>query len=117
MKEIKNKSEGAALAKLWILILNELGIVNRIPSLINRYVERESHCSLSRKKKSKSTITADHDSESMTWKVFLNLIFNVLRIPRIDFTITLYHPNGEKSIHTVKIDKRDVEYEDKKDDK
>jgi len=103
--KLDDRSEGSALAVLWRNILVEKGIVSRVPAMIRRYLDTDvTSKSVQMKKKSKSSITNDVTSKSMSWRVFISLLKDVLKVKDVRFTVTLTFRNGEKSVHSVNVD-------------
>ena len=86
--------EDGMLTKLFRNIITSTGIINNIGSYMNAYVRKGG-------KKPKSQITKLILDEGMTWKSFIFLIFEVLRVVRIDITLNLHYENGEVSEHRM----------------
>ena len=103
-KPVKSNEEGSVLARLLRSVINELNLVNRIDFLVTDYVRRGKNTATKHKTKSSmiSAITAD----TLTWKQFVDIIFNVLRVESISITLTLKHRNGSKSLHSIDVSKR-----------
>lgn len=98
--------EGGALVKLWrdIIIKNKLG--SSINVLINRYLNKDAINGTSGSnitKKTKSSITKDISADSMTFSVFLHLLFNLLNVKVVTVSIKIKFANNEESITSVEI--------------
>jgi len=96
MKKPSNLEDGM-LTKLFRKILFDTGIVNNIGTYINSYVRSGG-------KKSKSQINKIILDEGMSWKSFIFLIFDVLRITKLDIKIKLHHESGEVTEHTMEFE-------------
>ena len=96
------KTEAGALAKLWKKIIIETGMEHSLDNMINRYA-RKSSTMKAGKLKTKSHITKDIHSKSMSWKTFVDLLLNFVGVLKFDITIKLYYRNGDTSLHTMTI--------------
>jgi len=116
--EFKDKTTSnphGVLAKLWRSIVIENNLLNTLDYLVNRYVNNTARTAAKNiRRKTKSTLMADITAKEMTWKKFTNLVFNYLGAIRMDITVKLTFPNGNKSYHTVSMVKADAEEQIKK---
>jgi hypothetical protein len=103
LSSVEDTTEGGILSNLWRKILKDLNITNKIPALVVMYLNKENMKSVKLKKKSKTSLVNDITSSNMTWKVFLNLIINLLNVNKMTFTVTLEFKNGEKSVHSIDV--------------
>lgn len=106
--KVTGNNEGAILAKLWLLVLEETNLKNAVIPLINRYVNK-SNSMKSVKRKTKSSLIKNIHSKDMTWKIFLDLMFNFINVKRIDFHMRITHANGDTSIVTLPIVHNNIE--------
>lgn len=102
-KQISNNESGV-LAKLWRKILIENNLENALPLLINMYIKNNDETdgrSLTVKKKNKSTLTSNITATDMTFKTFLDLVFRLLKVTKIDISVKLTFSNGRETTHSV----------------
>jgi hypothetical protein len=98
LKEPPNSNEdGSVLTLLWRRIINDLGIVDRMPSYIARYTRLAER----KKLKTLSGLKSDITGETMTWRVFLHLARYILMVKKIKITIELTLPDDTVSSHSV----------------
>lgn len=103
-----DKSEGGSLARLWRSILrnNNMLNINTVEFLANRYVKNTAIVKSEIKnisRKTRGSIINNITATDMTWKVFLDLLFNVLNVAKITITIKLTHANGSESLSSIVI--------------
>lgn len=102
-----NKNESGVLAYLWRKILLENNLMPSLGMLISRYI-KEQDITAGRvsnlKKKNKTTLVNNIGAQEMTFKTFLDLIFNFLKVRRLDISIKLTYHNDKTSEHSVSID-------------
>ena len=103
-----NKTEGSILTNIWRGLLKELDLVSvsKIYRLIDVYMTRHKandKGSISIRSKNRTSITNDMSADAITWKTFLNLIFNVLRVKKMDITITIHHENKTTTTYSTTI--------------
>lgn len=108
--KITGNSEGAILATLWLKVLEETNLINAVEPLIDRYVNK-SNSMKSVKRKTKSSLTKNIHSKDMTWKIFLDLMFNFINVKRIDFSIKITFANAETRVITLPVNHNDIEEE------
>lgn len=104
LKKPVAKNEAGVLAGLWRNILKENHFIPAIDVLVNRYVNKQNRDSDklgSVRLKAKSTLLSNISSSEMTFKTFLDLIFNFLGVKKIHISIKLTFSNGEESIHSI----------------
>jgi hypothetical protein len=110
MSDIKfdqvSRSEGGTLAKLWRKILEENNYLPAIPFLVNRYIRTTNEMSnrvTDVKRKTKSTLIANITATDMTFKTFTDLLFNFLRVKRIEITVKVTLPNDTVREHSITV--------------
>lgn len=100
-KPVSN-SESGILAAIWRKLIKDNGIVNALHLLVNRYIT-DTDPTKGRvkniKRRNKSTLISNICSSEMTFKTFIDLIFNLLRASKLDIHVKVTFANG-KSIHT-----------------
>lgn len=104
LKKPVAKNEAGVLAGLWRNILKENHFIPAIDVLVNRYVNKqnkESDKLGSVRLKAKSTLLTNISSGEMTFKTFLDLVFNFLGVKKIHISVKLTFSNGEESIHSI----------------
>lgn len=100
-KPVASRVEGSALSNLWRVVIQDLNVVEAIPSMIERYSRGNKSTSI--KLKSKSTMENDIRSESMSFKVFVYLLKHILKVKKMTFSVTLEFANGDKSVHSQEV--------------
>lgn len=88
--KIKSKDMGSLLSKLFRQIIKETGLINKIGELRDRYVE-SSKLTEHSKEKTPSQVNTMIGSEQMSWKTFIDLTVNLLRVKKITIIIKLDH--------------------------
>lgn len=99
---ITSTSEGAKLAKLWRIIVRDLNIAKNVEYLVTRYADQGKQNSAI-KRKTKSSMMKNITDEAITWKTFLDIMFNVLRVKKMTITVSLEHESGSKTLHSLTI--------------
>lgn len=93
-KKIVGTSPGNILAQLLRDTIKRLGLLPEIPFLVDECIE-----GLTRKdpntKRTKSSLDAEILSEDMTFKTFINVLVNILRVDEVDFVLDVKY--GERS--------------------
>ena len=106
LTDINNRTEGSVLATLWRNVLTETNMLPALDYFVDRYVNNskgmESRVKAV-KRKTKSTMMKNVTANDMTWKTFLDLMFNFLKVKRIVISIKLTHPGGNESVHSVTV--------------
>jgi len=106
LSDINNRTEGSVLATLWRNVLKETNMLPALDYYVDRYVNNtkgmESRVK-SVKRKTKSTMMKNVTANDMTWKTFLDLMFNFIKVKKIVISIKLTHANGEDTIHNVTV--------------
>lgn len=116
-RPINNNKEGALLSKLFRKIVTELSLINRIHFLIDRYTKVAVGSDVKAvKRKTRSSLVNNIVADEMTWKTFMDLMFNLLRVKKCKFTVELTHQNGVVSKHDLMVVK-DTSTDDKDDSK
>lgn len=95
-------TETGTLAKLWRKILVESGIMPGITFLVNRYLARTKTDSNMLKKKNRSTLLTDICATEMSWKSFVDLLFNFLNVKEVEFIVKIKW-NSRETSHSVSV--------------
>lgn len=106
LSEPTSKTESGVLAKLWRSILRENGYAPALGPLVERYLTSQEEMTKripSLKKKNKSTLVSNITSTEMTIKTFLDLVFNLLRVRKLDISVKLTFHNGKETVHSVSV--------------
>ena len=101
---ITSGAEGAVLGKLWRKVIADLSIASRLKLLIDMYATKTGGISsrvATEKRKTKASLVNNIISEDMTWKVFYDLLHNVVGVKKFAISIKLYHANGSVTVHSV----------------
>jgi len=109
-KKITGNNEGATLAKLWLKVLEESNLIHAVGPLIDRYVNK-SNSMKSVKRKTKSSLIKNIHSKDMTWKIFLDLMFNFINVKKIDFSVKITFANGDTRVVNLPIDHNNLDGE------
>ena len=109
LPDVYPRTENGLLAKLWGKVIRENSYQNRLIYLISRYA-RKADAMSDRVKvvrvKQKFTLTKNVFEKEMTFKTFMDLLFNFLEVVKVDVTISLKFADGTKSVHTVSTDNK-----------
>jgi len=100
------QTEGGLLAKLWRTILVGTNFIRTRDQLVNEYVRKTDMLKGRVKqvsRKTKSTLTKNVNANEMTWKVFIDLLFNFITVKKIDISIKLTMSNGKETLHSLSI--------------
>lgn len=117
-----DKSEGGTLAGLWKNILKDNNMLNKdtVKYLSDRYVKNTNILKSKVKnvnRKTRGSILNNITATDMTWKVFLDLVFNVLNVVKVTVSIKLTHANGDETVHSITINDTSKKHTgDKKDE-
>lgn len=103
--KLSSRKEGAVLVKLWRIIIRDNNYTYAIPRMVTRYINKNTkHNAMSSvKMKTKSSLKKDILSSEMTWKTFVSLIFDFLRVKDMVISIKLIHASGDESVHSMRI--------------
>lgn len=99
-------NESGTLARLWRKILIETGVISGISFLINRYLTRNDPTdgrSITVKKKNRSTLKSDISATQMSFKMFVDLMFNFLGAEKLDIIVKVSWRNKKVTTHSVAI--------------
>lgn len=114
-KPVSNNESGV-LAKLWRKIITENNYLPALDLLVRRYME-ENDIAAGRiknvKRKTKTTVVSNITATEMTFKTFLDLVFNLLKAKRLDISIKVTLHSGKESIHSISIQNVDISKVDK----
>jgi len=94
--ESVSNTENGILTKLFRMIIFDTGLINKIPYNINRYIRNGG-------KKNKATISRLILSGEMSWRSFIFLLFDILRVKKCTFKVTLEYDVGPSSEHEISI--------------
>lgn len=106
------------LSRLWKTVVSDLGIESQLKGLIKNHTTQKNNTPLERKKGS-SALRKVISSKTMSWKVFVYLMFNVLNMKSMKIKLTLTHNDDTVTEHMItvvakkKIDKGDDKDENK----
>lgn len=104
-----SRTEGSILSKLWRNILVDTNMDNALDYLVTRYMSDHSNSTIKAdKRKTKSSIIKNITADDMTWKTFLDILFNFLRVRRIEFCVKLTRASGDISVHSVIVDNPNI---------
>lgn len=101
-KPINNNKDTALLSKLFRTIVNEKNFLFKMCSKVDDYLAA-AHTDDIRvmKRETRTQIYNDMLAEEMTWRKFVNLIFNVLRFRKLRLIVELTDTKGEVSMHEI----------------
>lgn len=124
MAEVKidsplSKKEGGVLAGMWRKIVKDIGYDRHLDYLVSRYVAKSDKMNgrvQNVRRKTKSSLIKNITSSEMTFKTFLDLLFNYIGVRKIDISIKLTFHNGNETIHSMAVVNDDNE-NDKKEEK
>ncbi len=105
-----SSKEGGALTALWRAVLKENNFFYMIDLLVNRYVRKTDTMdgrSTVIKRKTRSSLINNITATEMTFKTFLDLLFNFLAVKKVTITIMLTHANNDESVHSIAINNND----------
>lgn len=105
------RTEAGVLAALWRDVIVKLKLVPALDILIKRYIndsDKKAMAIQSVKKKTKSTLVANITASGMTFKTFLDLLFNFLRVRKVHISIKLELYSGDETVHTIIVDPNTV---------
>ena len=108
------KTEGGILVRLWRNILVESNMIHGINTMVTRYINAGKNSIAAKNSKTKSSIEKNISSDNMSWRIFVDLLFNVLKVKRMHITITLTFPNGTSTVNHLVVDNEDVVVDDEK---
>lgn len=109
-KKPSNTPSGA-LSVLWRKIIKENNLNSIMDFLIRNYIKKMDIKSLennSIRKKNKATLVSTITSSEMTFKTFIDLLFNLLNVRRVKLTIHLEFPNGNQTEHSILVQNMDT---------
>lgn len=121
-KEPTSNNESGVLAKLWRTFLDDNRLNGKLPTMVETYLDNDNDPKVTVvRKKNRSTLYGNIAAPEMTIKTFFDLMFNLVRVRRIEFSIKVTFPTGKESIHTVCINNgraaakpdKDINNEDK----
>jgi len=103
-KSLTASNEGGILAGLWDTIYKSTGAVNSVKYLTDEYTKRHYSNSLINNKpktRARNTLLSNLNAPTMTWKVFMDLVFNFLNVRKITIVIKLTHNDMSETIHST----------------
>jgi len=77
------------LYRLWQQILKDTGNLNRLPAIIERHNKKAAMVNAT-EIKTTAEIMNDSNNKNMTLKTFVKLVFSLLPIIKMEFTVTLH---------------------------
>jgi len=102
LEEITTFQEGTILTKLWRNILHDINYINNLEYLVNRYVNKTKSSVNMVNRRTKSSLIKNITAKDMSWRTFIDLIFNVLDIKFMTISIKLDHADGTSTVHHIK---------------
>lgn len=111
-KKQVSRNESGVLAQLFRYIIIDNNFIPALDMLVKRYVEDTTRKEVNLqpvKRKTKSTLLSNIGSEEMTFKTFLDLLFNFLRVRKVNISVKLTFYNGNETIHSISVDKGDYD--------
>lgn len=109
LEEITTSQEGTILTKLWRNILHDTNYINNLEYLVNRYVNKTKSSVKMVNRRTKSSLIKNMTAKDMSWKTFVDLIFNVLDIKFMTVSIKLDYADGSSTVHHIKTAKPTIE--------
>ena len=94
---VTSKEEGAILASLWRNIITDLGMTDRFECVI----KKASDSKTVKKPMTPHAITNKVIQDTMSWKVFIKLLKDVLKAKSFKLTIEVTYAIGVTRVHTV----------------
>ena len=80
------------------------GVLTHLDKLTDKYVRNQELSNVSSvKRKNKSTLKMNMTAKSMSFKTFMDLVFNFLPVKAVSFTIKLTYSNGDSTEHQLNI--------------
>ena len=99
-----DNTPGGVLTHLWRKIMVEDGLIPYIDKLTDKYVRNQELSNVSSvKRKNKSTLKMNMTAKSMSFKTFMDLVFNFLPVKAVSFTVKLTYSNGDSTEHQLNI--------------
>lgn len=102
-----SQNESGVLAQIWRKILLENNYDKALDVLVQRYVDRADRAKekdATLKMKNKSTLITNITAPEMTFKTFLDLLFNLLTVRSVTMTVKLTFHNGSERLTTIRIE-------------
>lgn len=96
--------EGSILVNLWHKILRETNYIYALEYMVAKYTAKNKSSIKAEKRRTKSSIIKNITSDVMTWKTFIDLIFNFLNVKKMTMSLRLEYPNGKETIHSITVD-------------
>lgn len=111
-----SNNEGGVLAMLWRKILKERNFISILPVLIDRYIReqdlKEEKLGVNIKKKNRSTLITNIMATEMTFKVFYDLLKNLIKVKKIVIHVEITTMNDVTSIHSLPVVGNSINTED-----
>jgi len=95
VNKIANTPNGI-LTRMFRKIIFETGLVRSLMHFIDRYRAEGGE-------RVKTTIVKDITSSELTWKAFIFLLFEILKVKKINFKIEITWPNDNETAHELEI--------------
>lgn len=99
-----NKDHTGVLASLWRKVILENKLSTYLGIMVNNYLSKSKALdskSDAIKRKNKTTLVENITASKMTFKTFVDLLFNVVGCIKLDISIKVYFKGGKTSVHTV----------------
>jgi len=90
------KNEGGILKFFWNSIIADTRLANELPRLVNNYKRNGGG-------RSKATIQSYFNMGSITWKVFIFLIFEILPVRKFKMTIELEYTDDTVEAYSLDV--------------
>ena len=101
LTDVKDSRSGGVLAGLLRQIINDMGLVDKLPGILSRYADRVKYNS--DKLINLSTVKKDIFSDNITFKSFIYIIKEVLLPVSFKITISIKWRNGKTTHHSREI--------------
>lgn len=97
--KIVSRDTNSLLARLFRKIMMETGFINSADSLLETFVRNSKLGNA--KGKEKTAASTQISTELMSWKVFVDNIFNYLQVESATIVIKLNHGKGKITVHEL----------------
>lgn len=101
-----NKDHTGILASLWRKIIIENKLTMHLGIMVNNYLTKTKALdskSDAIKRKNKTTLVENITASKMTFKTFVDLLFNVVGCIKLDISVKVHFKGGKTSVHTITI--------------
>ena len=94
--------EGGLLTRLWRDVVEKNGLIHKLDNYIGEYVAKCNESKQVTRRKSKHTLITNVCSQSMSWKVFLELL-ELAKFKSMEITIKVTDQRGNTSEHVLPV--------------